>query len=118
MTPSPARLRPAWRALALLLIVTGWGVPLAFPHVADDDLLCAIAEAGGDTRTARIVESAASAPADHCEVCHSLRSFRHAGLPAAIASTGIAAARAVIPEFNPSADRVTPHRLPARAPPA
>ncbi|MBA3886403.1 MAG: hypothetical protein H0X67_11825, partial [Acidobacteria bacterium] len=39
--------RRALRVLALLLLVTGWGVPLAFPHLADDDLLCAVAETGG-----------------------------------------------------------------------
>lgn len=109
---------PAVRVLALLLILTGWGVPLAFPHVAEDDLLCDLTESAGSGDVRRLAAADSAAPADHCEVCHSLRSFRHAGLPDGIASNVVFSARALPPAADPRLLGAAPLRLPARAPPA
>jgi hypothetical protein len=114
---SNGRHRPVWRAIALALIVAGWGVPFAFPHVAEDDLLCAIADAAAAGEPSRLVGSAQTAPAEHCDVCHSLRSFRHAGLPATIASAVLSSARPLPPEATTSAEGLITRQLPARAPP-
>lgn len=102
--------------LALVLLVAGWGVPLAFPHLAGDDLLCAIAERaeGGETRLAEREASRA----DHCDVCHALRSFRAARVDdratdLVLVAGGIPPAVSISGPSRPAA-----HRLPARAPPA
>lgn len=118
VTPSNGRHRRAWRAIALLLIVTGWGVPLAFPHAAQNDLLCAPAAAGERGEASRLVQGDQTAQAEHCEVCHSLRSFRHAGLPSGITSADLSSARRLVSETSAPADRFTTRQLPARAPPA
>lgn len=110
--------RRALRVLALLLLVTGWGVPLAFPHLADDDLLCAVAETGGGRENARVDGSESSRDADHCAVCHSLRSFRNAGLNGGVTSVVHSSARALAPAADARPIGATPLRLPARAPPA
>lgn len=104
------------RAFALLLLVIGWGVPLAFPHLAADDLLCAVA--AGEGEASRLEASGGTGPADHCAVCHSLRSFRHAGLPDGVSSIVLISARALSPAIGPRLAGATRHRLPARAPPA
>ena len=109
--------RPALRALALLLLVTGWGVPLAFPHLAEDDLLCALGEAADGRGDARLEGHGPDGPADHCAVCHSLRSFRTAGLYAQLASTVMVSARLSPVIDTAGRTGVVDHRLPARAPP-
>jgi hypothetical protein len=110
--------RRALRGLALLLLVIGWGVPLAFPHLADDDLLCAVVETGDGRDHARVDGSDSSRDADHCAVCHSLRSLRNAGLIEGDTSIVGFSARTLAPATGARPIGGTPLRLPARAPPA
>lgn len=104
--------------LAFVLLIAGWGIPLAFPHAAADDLLCDSTESAGRGDARRLAAADSDAPADHCEVCHSLRSFRHAGLPDAVASNVVFGVRALPPAADPRLFGAAPIRLPARAPPA
>lgn len=109
--------RSTARTLVLLLLGVGWSMPLAFPHMADDDLLCALGAAGAGGEDERITRAAERVP-DHCAICHSLRSLRGARLAAtqitlAAASAGLALPATVAAHVGP-----TRFRLPARAPPA
>jgi hypothetical protein len=107
---------PAARALALVLLVFGWGMPLAFPHLADDDLLCVVEGPGGGDG-ASVAAAAAPAAADHCAVCHLQRSFRSGDLSGRHHAVALASAPLRLPA--PSEHRLQPARLrlPARAPP-
>lgn len=108
--------RRASHYLVLLLIVAGWGVPLGFPHLSSDDLLCAPASISADSPVPRIVADR-EGPETHCAVCHTLRSLRDARLDSsaailALVSPGIAPAPRASSPVGSSSDR-----LPARAPP-
>jgi hypothetical protein len=107
----------AARLLALVLLVVGWGMPLAFPHLADDDLLCAAGESQG-TGDAPQVSGSGSAPAEHCAVCHLQRTFRSGDLDAAPDAVALDSAPLRLPGAQPHPLRPSRHRLPARAPPA
>jgi hypothetical protein len=106
------------RALALVLLVAGWGVPLAFPHLADDDAACAIVISGEKGQSARLTAALEPRASDHCAICHSLRSFRNARLDSARAATDLAQAGYVQPAAESSRPLPLRYRLPARAPPA
>jgi hypothetical protein len=106
----------AARVLALVLLVAGWGIPLAFPHLADDDLLCAAETQGPEGASS--IQSTTTPTADHCAVCHLQRTFRSgdiAGDPHAVvlASAPLLLATPQQHPFQPAR-----HGLPVRAPPA
>jgi hypothetical protein len=51
--------------VALLLIVSGWLVPLGFPHTGEDDRACARSFDGSDTPS-KLDGAVADLPSDHC----------------------------------------------------
>lgn len=114
---SPVPVRP-WRvrAIALALLIAGWGVPLGFPHLAADDVLCIRAESGEGH--AAVGASASTRNAEHCDVCHAQRPFRTADLAERLLTARFIAVG--VPMLPPpaaarSADAL---QLPARAPPS
>lgn len=109
--------RSTARALAVLLLVTGWGAPLAFPHLADDDLLCLV-DIASEGEPSRLKAAAAVASEDHCAICHTQRSFRAARLNSAQDCVVLASSRIVSPVLALGRSRPGFRRLPARAPPA
>jgi hypothetical protein len=114
------RLHPrssAARVLALALLVVGWGIPLAFPHVGEDDLLCAVSE-GGSGDAPQVSSSDMAAAADHCAVCHLQRSFRSADVAGNRHAVPLASALLRLPPAQQDPHQPARHRLPARAPPA
>jgi mono/diheme cytochrome c family protein len=106
------------RWLAALLLVTGWGVPLALPHYADDDAICAVARATDHADPGRIGKLNASSPPDHCAVCHAARTFRSVLRSAASAGVQLAVVGRVEPSFGAPRHALVFDRVPARAPPA
>jgi hypothetical protein len=114
------RLNPrssAARVLALVLLVVGWGIPLAFPHLAEDDLLCVVGE-GGSEGASKVGAADLTAVADHCAVCHLQRSFRSADLAGSRHAVALASALLRLPMTQQHSPQPARHRLPARAPPA
>jgi hypothetical protein len=106
---------PAARLFALVLLVFGWGMPLAFPHLADDDLLCAVERLGEDEQAH--IGASATASADHCAVCHLQRSVR-SGDPGARHHAGtLAGVPLRLPAPFEHRHQPALLRLPARAPP-
>jgi hypothetical protein len=102
--------------VALLLIVSGWLVPLAFPHAGEDDRACAVSFDGTDT-PGQLDGAVATPPGDHCLACHSARTFRSAlsgdGRVALWLEPGF---RVGDRQFQ-SPVRPSVERIPARAPP-
>jgi hypothetical protein len=103
--------------VALFLIVSGWLVPLGFPHAGEDDRACARPFEATDT-PGQLDGAVGNAPADHCLACHSARSFRSAlsgeGWVALWLEPGSRVDdRQLQSTVHPSIDRI-----PARAPPA
>jgi hypothetical protein len=109
------RLCSRWLAAVLLLV---WLTPLAVPHAADDDLLCAPLNASPDAPARWTTAGGDERQSHHCVICHSIRSFRTALSdcgPAAVTLTAEHGVDASADAFHrlPALDR-----LPARAPPA
>jgi hypothetical protein len=106
------------RALTILLLITGWIVPLAIPHAGEDDRLCIPAYDRTDGAKVRPDATVHETAPDHCAICHSARAFR----------TGITQSAFVLVNLSPG-DLLTAldssalvvsarFRLPARAPPS
>lgn len=106
------------RWIAALVLVTGWLVPVAVPHGADDDWACVATRGQAGEPASELSAPVALQQPDHCLVCHAARSFRSAQ-----PETGRVVVRLSSEPFvDISADgfrRKAAHdRLPARAPPA
>jgi hypothetical protein len=103
------------RWVAIVVLVTGWVVPVLLPHLSNDDLLCADATDSGRPAQLKTWDGK-TAPA-HCIICHAARTF----------GTSLAEAKPVLIGLLPGSVLVNPHetfhdanrfdRLPARAPP-
>jgi hypothetical protein len=113
------RYRALSQALAALLLVTGWGAPLAIPHSWGDDPICVLVQRGDSSDTSRIggVVVSAAQP-EHCVVCHTARSFRSA--PTSGGRLSVATTTGLVLDTPAGYVRRAPafDRLPARAPPA
>jgi len=112
------RHRHVSRWLAALILVTGWVVPLALPHYADDDPICVAAPSTDKADPGRVDKPGSVSQPDHCAVCHAARSFRSAlhsaaSGPVQRAAIGVVDLRIESPRRGPAFNRV-----PARAPPA
>jgi hypothetical protein len=108
---------PAARVLAFTLLVAGWVIPLAFPHLGEDDLLCEVSEgAGGEA--GQVSASGVAVAADHCAVCHLQRSFRSADVAGNRQAVALASARLRLTAVSQDPHQPARLRLPARAPPA
>lgn len=111
------RHRGFWRAIAILLVATGWATPLVVPHSSGDDPICLVATSS--EAESRIGGFTAAAPQpEHCVVCHVARSFRSAA--AASGRLIVAITPGQLLEFPSDRFGGAPSlvRLPARAPPA
>ena len=108
--------RRASRWLALLVLVTGWLVPLALPHAAGDDPICVPGLASEDVTDQIDVATTAQQP-DHCIVCHTARSFRSALSGTARAAVWLTAGVLIDTPADSSRRGPIFGRLPARAPP-
>jgi mono/diheme cytochrome c family protein len=109
--------RAVARGIAIVLLVAGWAVPLAFPHAPTDDLLCLDGLTPGGSASARLnVATGRSAP-DHCVICHTARTFRTSLAEASAVALGLAPGAVLalwvqVPTIGAAFDL-----LPARAPP-
>lgn len=103
--------------LAVILLVTGWLVPMTVPHSAADDQLCAVFE--GLTRgdhPSLVADSGVQHPG-HCAVCHAIRSFRTTLTDSGPAATALTLGAIVSTPADTSHRSLSSERLPARAPP-
>jgi hypothetical protein len=105
------------RSVALVLLGAGWMVPLAFPHVGDDDAVC-VGVLGAQTNGPQIGATEDGNSSDHCAVCHALRSFRNAGVNQSVVAFYVALERCVRSTEDPLYTRPIFAWIPARAPPA
>ena len=105
------------RALAILLLISGWIVPLALPHAGDDDALCiAWSDAAGAT-TGRLDAASTQQAPDHCAICHSVRTFRNSVAQGGFVPLGLSPGDLLAaPEHSVHLASALV-RLPARAPP-
>jgi hypothetical protein len=109
--------RAVARGIALLLLVAGWAVPLAFPHAPTDDLLCLDGLTPGGSASARLNVATGRSVPDHCVICHTARTFRTSFAEAGAAAFGLAPGAVLalwvqVPTIAAAFDL-----LPARAPP-
>jgi hypothetical protein len=105
------------RALAILLLVSGWIVPLAIPHPGADDTLCIPAsERSGAAKAQLDAASTQNAP-DHCAICHSARTFRSGIAHSGFVLVGLSPGDLLGGFENPVHVTSAVVRLPARAPP-
>ena len=112
------RYRQLSRWLAALVLVTGWVVPLAVPHYADDDPICFAPLSAGDTGSGRIDKPGAASQPGHCLVCHTARSFRSVLDSAAHGSVQLAAVGVLVTPAGLPQHTAVFDRGPARAPPS
>lgn len=111
---SLALLRRWSRAVALSLLVASlWGLP----HGGEADDACAPAPEQHD-ESRHVITAVPAVDADHCAVCHWLRTLQPELAGVRSSQHGVAAGDDV--STHASADRRDPgaNRLPARAPPA
>ena len=108
--------RPVRRWVAILLLVTGWGIPLSLPHGSDDDLLCGLADAAAPLQS-RFDEPTSQTPPDHCVVCHATRTFRSSITGDRPVITGLLPGHVLAVSGSQFSDASDVQRLPARAPP-
>ena len=103
--------------LAVILLVTGWLVPMTVPHSAADDQLCAVVEGviRGD-QPSLVADSGVQHPG-HCAVCHAIRSFRTSLTDSGPAALSLALGATVTAPTDTSQRSPSSDRLPARAPP-
>jgi len=104
------------RSVAIILIVSGWLVPLGFPHFGEDDRACARPFDGTDT-PGQLDGAVATAPGDHCLACHSARSFRSALSGEERVALWLEPGFRVDDRQLESPVRLSVDRIPARAPP-
>jgi mono/diheme cytochrome c family protein len=109
--------RQATRWLAALLVLV-WLSPLALPHAADDDLLCAPVSASTDVPATWTAAAGGDPQAHHCVICHSVRSFRSALADCGPAAVNLTAENGVDASADVSRRAPALDRLLARAPPA
>jgi hypothetical protein len=102
--------------VALLLIVSGWLVPLGFPHTGEDDRACARSFDGSDTPS-KLDGAVADLPSDHCLACHSARSFRSALSGDGWVALWLEPGFSVDDRQFQSPGRPAVDQIPARAPP-
>jgi hypothetical protein len=103
------------RWLAIILLVVGWVVPLALPHLSNDDLLCAdITESG---RPAQLKAWGGERAPAHCVICHAARIFRSSLAEAKPVPIGLLSENVLVLPSESFHDASTFDRLAARAPP-
>lgn len=107
--------RRVLRWVAVLALVAGWVAPAALPHDRADDVLCLTDPSAGSA--AGLVGASVEAGPEHCQVCHTARSFRTAFASAERVAIWLTAGGLVEPSAESSSRRPTVDRLPARAPP-
>jgi hypothetical protein len=105
------------RWIAALVLVTGWLVPLAVPHAADDDRACVV-RPDDDGSTSQLSSPGASQQPDHCLVCHAARSFRSAQPETCRIVVRLSSESLVVTSGDDFRHKSSHDRLPARAPPA
>jgi hypothetical protein len=103
--------------LAVILLVTGWLVPMTAPHSAADDQLCAVFDGviRGD-QPSLVADSGVQHPG-HCAICHAIRSFRTSLTDSGPAATPLTLGAIVSAPIFTSHRSLSFDRLPARAPP-
>lgn len=103
--------------LAVILLVTGWLVPMTVPHSAADDALCSpILDLGrGDQPT--LLEGSGVKHPGHCVICHAIRSFRTTLTDSGPAVIALALDASIAAPADSPRRSLTDARLPARAPP-
>jgi hypothetical protein len=103
--------------LAVILLVTGWLVPMTLPHSAADDQLCAVIDGviRGD-QPSLVADSGVRHPG-HCAICHAIRSFRTTLSDSGPAATTLVLGAPVTAPTDTSHRSLASDRLPARAPP-
>jgi Protein of unknown function (DUF2946) len=109
--------RPLRRWVALFLLVAGWGVPLSFPHVSNDDLLCTATDSSSGSTKERIDDAGTQPPPDHCVICHAARTFRTSVAETRPAPIELSPGQALASSVEAARIAFAVHRLPARAPP-
>lgn len=107
--------RRVLRWVAVLALVAGWVAPAALPHDRADDVLCLSDPLSQDA--AGLVGTNTEASPEHCQVCHTARSFRTAFNSAERAAIWLTAGQIVESPAESANRRPTIDRLPARAPP-
>jgi len=100
------------------VLLLAWLSPLAVPHAAEDDLLCAPSQASSDAPARFTTDGDGDSQPHHCVICHSIRSFRSALADCGPAAAGLAAEHGVDASADASRRAPALDRLPARAPPA
>jgi hypothetical protein len=105
------------RALAVLLLISGWIGPLALPHAGDDDLLCILWSDAAGATTGRFDAASAHQAPDHCAICHSARAFRNSVAQGGFVPLGLSPGDLLAAPENLVHPGSALVRLPARAPP-
>jgi len=103
--------------LAVILLVTGWLVPMSVPHSASDDELCSVFEGVIRGDQASVVADTGIRHPGHCVICHALRSFRTTLSDSGPATITLALGASIASPVDVSHRSRTDSRLPARAPP-
>jgi hypothetical protein len=108
-----AHYRRVTRWVAIVVLVAGWGVPLALPHLSNDDL-CDVTDS---SRPSQLKAWDGQRAPEHCVICHAARTFASslaAGKPVLV---GLLTGNVLVARHETFHDASTFHRLPARAPP-
>jgi hypothetical protein len=109
-----AHYRRVSRWVAILVLVTGWAVPLALPHLANDDL-CEVTDSSRPSQLK--AWDGKSAPA-HCVICHAARTFGSSLVEAKPVLIGLLPGNVLAVSRETFHDATSFDRLPARAPPS
>ena len=104
------------RWVAIVVLVAGWAVPLALPHLSNDDLLCVDGTDSGRPAQLKVWDGK-SAPA-HCIICHAARTFRTSLVDGNPVFIGLLSENVLVAPRETFHDAANVDRLPARAPPA
>jgi hypothetical protein len=102
--------------IAALVLLTGWVVPVAVPHAADDDRACVVRQEGAES--AQLGSAGAQQQPDHCLVCHAARSFRSAQHETGRIVVRLSSGLLIDTPADGFGRSSASDRLPARAPPA